>query len=156
MVMEIGLFWYCHLDYFENQRSFLALWKDVLNYWTCGYVVGRENCVLRHSRTYVIQLKCILPVSIYCSSPTWLLLHLHTYLQLPPLPFSLLLSPPLLSFPLFSSFLCTFLLPSPLLSTLPLCPSSLHLHRPAGCLVVPGPGMIHALPGVANATVNCW
>ncbi len=28
--------------------------------------------------------------------------------------------------------------------------------RPAGCLVVPGPGLIHALAGMANAFVNCW
>ena len=29
-------------------------------------------------------------------------------------------------------------------------------YRPAGCLVVPGPGLIHALAGMANAAVNCW
>eukprot|EP00731_Ephydatia_muelleri_P013659 Em0007g969a len=28
--------------------------------------------------------------------------------------------------------------------------------RPAICLVVPGPGLIHALAGMANAKVNCW
>ncbi|XP_064396702.1 2-hydroxyacyl-CoA lyase 1-like isoform X2 [Halichondria panicea] len=28
--------------------------------------------------------------------------------------------------------------------------------RPACCLVVPGPGLIHALAGMANASVNCW
>lgn len=28
--------------------------------------------------------------------------------------------------------------------------------RPAGLLVVPGPGLIHALAGMANAAVNCW
>uniref|UniRef100_A0A914WY36 2-hydroxyacyl-CoA lyase n=1 Tax=Plectus sambesii TaxID=2011161 RepID=A0A914WY36_9BILA len=28
--------------------------------------------------------------------------------------------------------------------------------RPAVCLVVSGPGLLHALGGLANATVNCW
>ncbi|XP_065882805.1 2-hydroxyacyl-CoA lyase 1-like [Dysidea avara] len=28
--------------------------------------------------------------------------------------------------------------------------------RPAVCLVVPGPGVIHALAGIVNAQVNCW
>jgi 2-hydroxyacyl-CoA lyase 1 len=28
--------------------------------------------------------------------------------------------------------------------------------RPAVCLTVPGPGLIHALPGMANAQQNCW
>lgn len=28
--------------------------------------------------------------------------------------------------------------------------------RPAVCLVVSGPGLIHALAGMANAQVNCW
>lgn len=28
--------------------------------------------------------------------------------------------------------------------------------RPGCCLVVTGPGLIHALPGIANAHVNCW
>lgn len=32
----------------------------------------------------------------------------------------------------------------------------MYLHRPAGVLVVPGPGLIHALAGMANAAVNCW
>lgn len=31
-----------------------------------------------------------------------------------------------------------------------------HTHRPGCCLVVTGPGLIHALPGIANAQVNCW
>lgn len=30
------------------------------------------------------------------------------------------------------------------------------IFRPAGVLLVPGPGLIHALPGIANAAVNCW
>uniref|UniRef100_A0A8D0G4R4 Thiamine pyrophosphate enzyme N-terminal TPP-binding domain-containing protein n=1 Tax=Sphenodon punctatus TaxID=8508 RepID=A0A8D0G4R4_SPHPU len=28
--------------------------------------------------------------------------------------------------------------------------------RPGVCLVVSGPGLIHALGGMANANVNCW
>lgn len=28
--------------------------------------------------------------------------------------------------------------------------------RPGACLVVSGPGLIHALGGMANANVNCW
>lgn len=28
--------------------------------------------------------------------------------------------------------------------------------RPAVCLVVPGPGLIHALAGMVNAYINCW
>ncbi|CAG8619394.1 8572_t:CDS:2 [Paraglomus brasilianum] len=28
--------------------------------------------------------------------------------------------------------------------------------RPGVCLVVSGPGVVHALPGVVNATANCW
>ncbi|NIQ94959.1 MAG: oxalyl-CoA decarboxylase, partial [Desulfuromonadales bacterium] len=28
--------------------------------------------------------------------------------------------------------------------------------RPQACLVVPGPGVIHALAGLANAKANCW
>lgn len=29
-------------------------------------------------------------------------------------------------------------------------------HSPAVCLVVSGPGLIHALGGMANANMNCW
>ncbi|XP_019853619.1 PREDICTED: 2-hydroxyacyl-CoA lyase 1-like [Amphimedon queenslandica] len=29
-------------------------------------------------------------------------------------------------------------------------------NRPGVCLVVPGPGLIHALAGIVNAFVNCW
>ena len=36
------------------------------------------------------------------------------------------------------------------------CLSQSSFIRPAGVLVVPGPGLIHALPGIANAAVNCW
>uniref|UniRef100_A0A7N5KD49 2-hydroxyacyl-CoA lyase 1 n=1 Tax=Ailuropoda melanoleuca TaxID=9646 RepID=A0A7N5KD49_AILME len=28
--------------------------------------------------------------------------------------------------------------------------------RPAVCLVVSGPGLVHALGGMANANMNCW
>ncbi|VDM73244.1 unnamed protein product [Strongylus vulgaris] len=28
--------------------------------------------------------------------------------------------------------------------------------KPAVCLVVSGPGLLHAIGGLANATVNCW
>ncbi|MCZ6459908.1 MAG: thiamine pyrophosphate-binding protein [Gammaproteobacteria bacterium] len=28
--------------------------------------------------------------------------------------------------------------------------------RPQACLVVPGPGVIHAFAGLANAKENCW
>lgn len=28
--------------------------------------------------------------------------------------------------------------------------------RPGVCLVVSGPGLIHALGGMANANMNCW
>ncbi|VDO29096.1 unnamed protein product, partial [Haemonchus placei] len=28
--------------------------------------------------------------------------------------------------------------------------------KPAVCLVVSGPGLLHAVGGLANATVNCW
>ncbi|MEQ2271399.1 2-hydroxyacyl-CoA lyase 1 [Xenotaenia resolanae] len=28
--------------------------------------------------------------------------------------------------------------------------------RPGACLVVSGPGLIHALGGMANANMNCW
>lgn len=28
--------------------------------------------------------------------------------------------------------------------------------RPGACLVVSGPGLIHALGGMANANINCW
>lgn len=28
--------------------------------------------------------------------------------------------------------------------------------RPGVCLVVSGPGMVHALGGLANAQANCW
>jgi 2-hydroxyacyl-CoA lyase 1 len=28
--------------------------------------------------------------------------------------------------------------------------------RPGACLVVSGPGVIHALAGLANAKENCW
>ena len=28
--------------------------------------------------------------------------------------------------------------------------------RPAVCLVVSGPGLLHALGGMANAMINCW
>ena len=31
-----------------------------------------------------------------------------------------------------------------------------HHFRPAVCLVVSGPGLLHALGGMANAMVNCW
>ena len=27
---------------------------------------------------------------------------------------------------------------------------------PGACLVVSGPGMLHAVAGLANASVNCW
>ena len=30
------------------------------------------------------------------------------------------------------------------------------LSRPGACLVVSGPGLIHALGGMANANSNCW
>jgi len=30
------------------------------------------------------------------------------------------------------------------------------LSRPAVCLVVSGPGLIHALAGMSNAKENCW
>lgn len=30
------------------------------------------------------------------------------------------------------------------------------LSRPAVCLVVSGPGLVHALAGMSNAAVNCW
>lgn len=30
------------------------------------------------------------------------------------------------------------------------------LSRPGACLVVSGPGLIHALGGMANANMNCW
>lgn len=33
---------------------------------------------------------------------------------------------------------------------------SLCLLRPGACLVVSGPGLIHALGGMANANMNCW
>lgn len=35
-----------------------------------------------------------------------------------------------------------------------LCPVS--VSRPGVCLVVSGPGLIHALGGMANANINCW
>ncbi|MEJ2090378.1 MAG: thiamine pyrophosphate-binding protein, partial [Gammaproteobacteria bacterium] len=28
--------------------------------------------------------------------------------------------------------------------------------RPQGCLTVPGPGVVHAFAGLANAKQNCW
>lgn len=28
--------------------------------------------------------------------------------------------------------------------------------NPAACLVVPGPGLLHAFGGMANAQINCW
>lgn len=35
--------------------------------------------------------------------------------------------------------------------------SKIYLHfRPAVCLTVSGPGLIHALGGMANAQVNKW
>lgn len=32
----------------------------------------------------------------------------------------------------------------------------LHVLRPGACLVVSGPGLLHALGGMANANMNCW
>lgn len=32
----------------------------------------------------------------------------------------------------------------------------LSVFRPGACLVVSGPGFIHALGGMANANMNCW
>lgn len=32
----------------------------------------------------------------------------------------------------------------------------MYLSRPGACLVVSGPGLIHALGGMANANMNCW
>ena len=28
--------------------------------------------------------------------------------------------------------------------------------RPAVCLTVPGPGLLHVIPGMVNANENCW
>lgn len=28
--------------------------------------------------------------------------------------------------------------------------------KPAACLVVSGPGLLHLLGGMANAQINCW
>lgn len=36
------------------------------------------------------------------------------------------------------------------------CPLWLFVSRPGACLVVSGPGLIHALGGMANANMNCW
>lgn len=32
----------------------------------------------------------------------------------------------------------------------------MYFSRPGACLVVSGPGLIHALGGMANANMNCW
>lgn len=37
----------------------------------------------------------------------------------------------------------------------PTCPCG-SVCRPGACLVVSGPGLIHALGGMANANMNCW
>lgn len=37
-----------------------------------------------------------------------------------------------------------------------LFPKWFSLFRPAVCLVVSGPGVLHTIGGLANATVNCW
>lgn len=29
-------------------------------------------------------------------------------------------------------------------------------HRPAVCMVVSGPGLLHVTAGMANAQINCW
>ena len=36
------------------------------------------------------------------------------------------------------------------------CKMNLFFYRPGVCLVVSGPGLIHALGGMANAMSNCW
>jgi len=30
------------------------------------------------------------------------------------------------------------------------------IYRPAVCLVVSGPGLVHAIAGMSNAMENCW